>query len=304
MAAQDTGSRLDAFRRFLRGGVQDRTFVILDPSSYAAEFAGKPGGHPTVADNLAFDNAFPSDRPLSVYLPPEQALADLKWTRQRVSEDSDTVVIEETLQTPTGTKRRVIAEKKGTTPWLIEPAVQGEADFDLLDYYADCVRANAATYADAFAARLPDCEQLGRMPGAVLLIPFEAYYLVDYPDAPLFFYDLPERYLASIRKIHHANLAMAAALAQRGFEIFGMGSAGLELLSPRIFDDAIVPYARETTDVLRGLGRFSAYHICGHSRQLLETGRINAMRPTSSAIRSSALMRWTTAGARCILTPW
>jgi uroporphyrinogen-III decarboxylase len=113
-----------------------------------------------------------------------------------------------------------------------------------------------------------------------VLTAFEVYYLVDYPAQPIFFYDFAERYLASIRKVHEANLALIRELAKVGCEMVGMGSAGLELLSPRIFDEAIVPFARETTDLVRSLGMFSDYHICGHSRRLLESGRINAIHPT------------------------
>jgi len=124
------------------------------------------------------------------------------------------------------------------------------------------------------------CKAKGFMVTSVLLTAFEVYYLIDYPDQPLFYYDHSERYLASIRRIHRANLALAEELVNVGCDMFIMGSAGLELLSPTIFDEAIIPFARETTDHLRGLGAFSFYHMCGHSRQLLETGRINAIKPT------------------------
>jgi len=97
---------------------------------------------------------------------------------------------------------------------------------------------------------------------------------------PLFFYDFEERYLQSIKKIHAANLAVIDHLRAMDCDFFAMGSAGLELLSPKIFDEAIIPFARETTDHIRSSGAFSSYHICGHSRQLLETGRINSIKPT------------------------
>lgn len=118
------------------------------------------------------------------------------------------------------------------------------------------------------------------MPGMVLLTSFEVYYLIDYPDQPLFYYDHTERYLKSTAKVNEANVAVAMELAKAGCEIFYMGSAGLELLSPRIFDEAIIPFVREITDHIRSLNCFSCYHICGHSSQLLKTGRINALKPT------------------------
>jgi len=97
---------------------------------------------------------------------------------------------------------------------------------------------------------------------------------------PMFFYDFGERYLRSIKKVHAANMDVIEQLRALRCDLFQMGSAGLELLSPKIFDEAIIPFARETTDHVRSLGGFSSYHICGRSRRLLETGRINAIRPT------------------------
>jgi len=274
------GDSTESFRRFLAGGPQERNYIILDPSSYAAEFSGKKGGYPTMKDNITFLKAFPNDAPLSVLVFPDQILEDLKWERRLIKSTGQEQLFEETLTIPSGTKRRVVAEKKGTIPWLVESAVSSETDFDLVDYYADCVRANAAEYARRVIAQFPNRETHKEIFGMVLLIPFECYYLIQYSDMPLFFYDFRERYLKSIAKVHAANMAIIKHLVTMGCELFLMGSAGLELLSPGIFDEGIIPFARETTDYIRSLGAFSSYHICGHSRQLLETGRINAIRPT------------------------
>ena len=46
--------QLDCLRAFLRGAPETRLFVRLDPSSFAATFAGRPGGRPTVEEEVAF----------------------------------------------------------------------------------------------------------------------------------------------------------------------------------------------------------------------------------------------------------
>lgn len=276
----DRQARCESFRRFLGGGSAERPYVALDPSSFAAEYAGKWGGHPTAEDNLAFHEAFPSDAPLTAWLPPEEFFGALAWRRTLLREEPDGPVYEETLEAPGGPYRRVVAHKRGMTEWLLEPAVKGPDDLALVDHYAQCVRTGAADYARAMAEQLPDCAALGYLPAAVVLTAFEAYYLVDYTDAPLLWHDAPERFAATVARVHEANLAVIERLMGRGVELVAMGSAGLELLSPTIFDEAIIPHARETTDLVRSLDGFTSYHICGHSRQLLETGRIDAIRPT------------------------
>lgn len=136
--------RTESFRRFLKGGPKERPYVILDPSSYAAEFAGKLGGHPTIEDNIAFHTAFENDSPIGEFAMPDQYLPELAWKRTFLKQQGEETYFTETLTIPSGPKRRVIAEKKGTIPWLAEPPVKSEADFDLIDYYADCAKANAA----------------------------------------------------------------------------------------------------------------------------------------------------------------
>ena len=190
------------------------------------------------------------------------------------------MVWEETFPTPGGLKRRIISEPPGTTPWLLEPPVKNPEDFDLIDVIADTIRTGAAEIARASAHYPPMLARLGILPGATILSAFEVYWLVAYPDMPLFFMDHPARYLASVRKVHAANMALLDAFAAVRFEHFMTGSAGLELLSPRIFTEAIVPFQREFHDRARELGRFTSHHICGHSRQLIEMGIIDDIRPT------------------------
>ena len=272
--------QLQEVRAFLSGGAQTRNFVVLDPSSFAALFAGKPGGTPTTEDELAFQKAFPNDTMLHVPINYD-ILPELRWKRTKIKEDPNgDVYWEETLPTPKRTYRRVIADHPGTTPWLIEPAVRSEADFDLLDYRADVVRANADGLAESIAGYVPRLLVDGILPGMVILTAFEVYWLIDYPDMPIFYMDWPERYLASIQRIHAANIALLEACAAIGIEIFFTGSAGCELLSPRIFHECIVPVQREFNDHCASLGCYSSYHICGHSRQLIEQKIIDALKPT------------------------
>lgn len=273
--------RIEEIRRFLSGGVQTRPFVRLDPSSYAAIFAGKPGGQPTVEDMVAFHRAFPNDAMPAVVPDYGAAVPELRWSRKRLREEAGGAVIwEETLTLPGGEKRRLVADEPGTIQWLMEPAVRSAEDFDLIDFYADRIRENVGAMAEAMAKYPPLFRELDMLPGVVILSAFEVYWLIDYPDMAVFYLDWPERYLETIGKIHAANLALLDALSAVGFEIFYTGSAGLELLSPRIFHEAIVPVQREFNDHTAALGRFSSYHICGHSRQLIEDGVIDDLKPT------------------------
>ncbi len=273
--------RTKSFREFLEGGKKQREYVILDPSTYAAEFAGKPGGYPTYEDNLSFHKAFENDSPISAFVFPEDIVPELKWERSFSKQKGEENYYKETLKLPSGrTSCRVVAERPGTQPWIVQAPVKEENDFELIEYYAEQTKENAALFAEKFKTFFNQLKSEGFMAGMVLLTPFEVYYLIDYPDMPLFYYDHKDTYLNCVEKVTEANIAVASELVKIGCEVFYMGSAGLELLSPRIFDEAIIPSVRRITDHIRDINAFSSYHICGHSYQLLESGRINSMKPT------------------------
>ena len=272
--------RVQALRDMLKTGEQTHTFVQLNPSSYAAVFSGKTTGHSTFEDEVAFHSAFPNDTVIATHMDVEKLIGELKWTRKRLREDSDgTVYWEDTLKIPTGTKRRIMADKFGQIPWMVEPPVKEPSDFDLVDFYADRIREQAPALARAHAHYPAQFERMGFGAGMVILSAFEAYWLIDYAEAPIFLMDWPDRYLASIRKIHRANIAMLEEMRKVGFEFFYAGSAGLELLSPQTFEQGIIPFQREFNDRVRELGGFSSHHTCGRSRLMIEKGIIDRIKP-------------------------
>ena len=273
--------RYEDFRRFLAGGEATRQYVCLDPSSYASVLAGKDGGRPSVDDQIAFHQSFRNDAMVSIPLNVSEVVPELAWNRQRLKEDADgTTYWRETLPVPWGEARRVVADRPGTIPWLVEPAIRTLEDFALVEFHADRTRENAAALARSIGDIPARLRALGMMSGAVVYSAFEAYYLIDYPDMPLFYIDWPERYLAAVEKVHAANMTVLEELSLVGVELVLTGSAGMELLSPDIFREAIVPFQREFNDRARKLGCMVLYHICGHSRQLIEWGVVDAIKPT------------------------
>ena len=181
---------------------------------------------------------------------------------------------------PCGTKQRIIREQPGTIPWIIEAAVKTFEDFDLIDYYAERILESTSLIANSVSDYPRQASDAALIPGAIIFSAFETYWLIDYPDMPLFFMDWPERFIKSIKKVHAANIALMEALVNIGVEIIFTGSAGLELLSPNIFTEAIVPFQREFNDHARSLRCHSSYHICGHSSQLINNKIIDQIKPT------------------------
>ncbi len=279
--AVNRSERFKQFREFIHGGRQTDRFVRIEPTSYAATWAGRFGGFPTLGEQIDFNNYFVHDGCTWMNIEYEAIIPELKWDRQLIKEESDgSTYWQETLELKSGLKKRVVANKPGTISWLAEPAVKKESDFDLIDFYADQIALNADSVASYYKDYSKKATDNFLVPSAALLTAFEVYYLIDYPDMPLFFMDYEDRYIKSVKKVHQANLVVMEKLAKVGIECFFTGSAGLELLSPGIFEKAIIPFQREFNDRARQYDCVSNYHICGHSRKLIESGVIDRIKPT------------------------
>ncbi len=273
--------RCEEHRDFLKGREPSRSFFHVDPSSFAAIYAGKTSGHPDLKDLISFHSAFESDAPISIPLNISGVIKSLCWEERIIKTAADgTVFLEETIATPYGRFRRVVADSPGTTPWLAEPAIQKEDDFRLADFYAEQMIEHASILKETIEPLTGHLRAEGFQPAITLFTAFELQYLVDYADMPIFYMDWPERYIKAVENMHMANMGLLEVLAGAGVELFYTGSAGLELLSPGIFKNAIVPFQREFNDRARQLGRFVVYHICGHSRLLIEQKIIDNIKPT------------------------
>ena len=78
---------------FLSGGSQKRNFVRLDPSSFAATFTGKPGGNPTVEDEVAFHRAFPNDAVVNFSSDYTEIVPELAWRKEELRRESNGAVV-------------------------------------------------------------------------------------------------------------------------------------------------------------------------------------------------------------------
>ncbi len=62
-------------------------------------------------------------------------------------------------------------------------------------------------------------------------------------------------------------------------DAFSYAIHGLEILSPQIFDDFIVPYTRQINQWIRQAGLLSWHHCCGMMDGLIKMGYFDQMRP-------------------------
>ncbi len=62
-------------------------------------------------------------------------------------------------------------------------------------------------------------------------------------------------------------------------DVYGYAINGLEIYSPKIFEEFLVPYTRQINQDIRRTGRLSWYHCCGKMARLVEMGYFDQMEP-------------------------
>ena len=67
--------------------------------------------------------------------------------------------------------------------------------------------------------------------------------------------------------------------AEAEVDVFGYAINGLEIYSPRIFEEFLVPYTRQMNQHIRCTGSWSWHHCCGRLARLIEWGYLEQMQP-------------------------
>ncbi|MFH2068642.1 MAG: uroporphyrinogen decarboxylase family protein [Candidatus Omnitrophota bacterium] len=272
--------RIEKFVMFLEGGYKKNEFVIIDPSSYVGEFFSKETYRVTFEDIVNFHNNFKTDSWISCFSSFEKIIPELRWDKKLVKDNGSEKFYKEEIAFGDKKKaERIIGTRRGLIDQQLEGPVKGEEDFGLIDYYTRMISLNFKRLESILKPRIEKVNQIGRLPAATLLIPFESYYLIEYKNMSLFYYDFQKRYRESMDGILDVYLKLIDFLSSLGIKVFSMGSAGLELLSPWIFEEAIIPYVSQITDRIRRNKAYSLYHMCGYSRDIIESGIMDRLKP-------------------------
>jgi len=194
----------------------------------------------------------------------------LLWKETQRAKHEDGYLTTEEIDTPHGVLIRKRELRNGFDPWTVESAVRTAEDFAKVK----C----APMLIDDWKKEL---ETIGEeaVSGVVLLLPVEMCWLVSYSDQCVMYMDYPEQYKKAMDVILESNKAIAKTALKTGVHFIVMGSAGLELFSPEIFRETVIPYAKAMCSFIRENGGLSFYHMCGHSLEIARRGWLNEIHP-------------------------
>jgi hypothetical protein len=92
-------------------------------------------------------------------------------------------------------------------------------------------------------------------------------------------HDFPDSFRCSLDSICGAALFVFGIAVEEGIDFMSESSSGLEMSSPREFDEVDLPYLERLSDWTHGHGGLFWYHNCGLTREFILSGRFNRFRP-------------------------
>lgn len=148
----------------------------------------------------------------------------------------------------------------------------------------DCVRWTADQYAKAIPA-IPDLLEhdlkLLHKHGPVSvqwnLQPFELLGLTAVDNLVMLAMIYPAEYRQCCDYIRDINLDICKAVFDAGADFVFLGGPGSEMLSPRLYEEYLIPDSKSITDYIRSLGGHTYTHICSPIQPFLDMGFYNRM---------------------------
>ena len=180
------------------------------------------------------------------------------------------------LETPKGNLETVFMEdeKRGTvcTKYLITR----EDELDILEYYLDAlleqkdfsaVTSHVRKYRELLGEEAFDIQWS--------MQPYEMLCFPDTATTVLLSYDRPAQFRRLMDRILRLDEALLEAVALGGSDFVFLGGPGAEMISPKFYEDFLVPYSKTVTDMAHRKGLLIYSHICSPVEPMLTLGFYN-----------------------------
>lgn len=188
-------------------------------------------------------------------------------------------VTERTFRTPVGElgNRTVEERRRGATQTRYP--VEEEPELAVLSAWLDALL--EAADMDAIrqgVAQLRD--EVGGDEALSIQWAMQPYELLCFPDTmhtAILAAECPELFRALMDKILRLDERLLDAVAAGGSDFVFLGGPGSEMISPRYYEDYLIPYSRIVTEMAHAKGLLVYTHICSPIEPMLTLGCYNRM---------------------------
>lgn len=156
--------------------------------------------------------------------------------------------------------------------------ITDEDELDILEYYLDRL-----LEVEDFSVITTQVAQMRKIVGDNALDvqwAMQPYELLCFPntlDTALLAFDCRERFFALMDKILRLDEKLIEAVAAGGADFVFLGGPGAEMISPKYYEDFLVPYSKQVTDMVHKNGMLVYTHICSPIEPMPTKGYYNQM---------------------------
>lgn len=168
-------------------------------------------------------------------------------------------------------------ELKGGCP--TEFFVKEEEDLDILEYYLD--RLLEVTDFSVVTEYVRNCrKQVGEENALDIQWPMQPYEIMGFPstaDTAILATIAEEQFRRIMDKVLQLDEKLINAVAEGGSDFVFLGGPGAEMISPKYYENFMVPYSQMVSDMVHKAGLLVYTHICSPIEPMLTMGYYNQM---------------------------
>ena len=182
------------------------------------------------------------------------------------------------FKTPKGDLETITVEEELKGGVCIKPLITHEEELDILEYYLDAVL--EVKDFSAVTNHVKNCRAIIGEEALDIQWAMQPYEMLCFPDTMntvMLTYDRPEQFRRLMDKILRLDEYLLKAVALGGADFVFLGGPGSEMISPKFYEDYLVPYSKVVTDMAHQNGLLIYSHICSPIEPMLTMGYYNQM---------------------------
>ncbi len=256
------------------------SFQIGAGGGFDCKLAGKDwASEGTIQDTIRAYEVVECDPLFNIMLPElGEAVPELHWVENtNVTDEARNTT--KVLDTPYGQLRWELREQKfhGTTPTKYPLTIETNAVFDILKWYAEQMVKGCQYVGNFLVQELDQLRKHGAVSVQWPIQPFELFGLFSVDNLVLLVMTRPNEYRNICDMIRQTNTELIKSVFEAGADFVFLGCPGVEMLSPSIYEQFIIPDSKILSEAVHNNGGLVYSHVCSPVEPFLSQGYYNQM---------------------------
>jgi hypothetical protein len=206
--------------------------------------------------------------------------SDIRWQGEPMTvNENGRRFYKNNFVTPKGNLYLTVIEDELRGSCQAKYLITEEEELDILEYYLDSLL-EVKDYSYITQGVRGVRNLLGDGEALDIQWAMQPYELLCFPstmDTAMLVYDRPEQFRRLMDKILQLDERLIKAVAAGGADFVFLGGPGAEMISPKYYENYLVPYSKQVTDMVHDAGMLVYTHICSPIEPMLTKGYYNQM---------------------------